>query len=447
MQSKRITGFVRGFVRGIVCTARAMGLVLSVGAVGLLTSCGGGVNQDPLASQPDQIRNGIPPQLDKKPAPPTPIQQEALRIDAPAYHDFYEAKEGSVIIKGRVLMPGAEFEILIANIDDFPGAVVSMVDPQNPMAGVKFTWTPPVDFSSGDYTRKRYLEVVLATTNTPVKLSTSESILLLVTRAADVPEVISVEDLEKDPVREGEERRFQFVVRDIDGFDGPAGRPNVLFIASEIGKGDIANVVELDSKAPVVQDPADPQRWIYTAWINLRDREITAGEEKFTFAILTTSRFGAQSAHKVTVTIRTSVREPVTSWKSPVTVNAGEEVVFNFQVYDPRFEGRVSVNFLERPEQVLGQATWDCPPVASLSEPLMCTIRWRVPLNPVRTTFEVPMELRNRSQVPGDRADATARVSGRFRVRQPPVPEPTPEPVPEPTPEPTPTLAPNGGAR
>ncbi len=415
----------------------------AVGAlVALATACQGGLKQDPLAGQPEHIRQGVPPELDKKPEPARPVQQESLRIDTQEFYDFRESEEGSVVLQGRALTPGVEYELIVENLQDFPGATLEPVDPKNPMAGLTFKWTPAADFSALEFTRRLRLSVVLATTNTPVRLAVRKQITVLVTRRSNVPEIVSVEDLSVDPIREGEQRRFKIVVRDLDGFDAPEGRPAVVFVANRLNRADISPLIALDSIQPVSQDPNDKSQWIYQAWVDARGREITRDEGKFSFAIQAISRFGAPSAHKhVNVLVRTSVREPVLSWKTPVAVFAGEEVIFNFQVFDPNFEGRVSVNFLDRPEQALGQAAWDCPPVENPAEPLICTIRWKVPQNPARTTFDVPMELRNKSQVPGDRADSVVRASGRFHVRQPPAPS-APEHIP-----PSPVAAPAAGGR
>ena len=178
--------------------------------------------------------------------------------------------------------------------------------------------------------------------------------------------------------------------------------------------------------------------WNYKACIDLENREVTSNEGHFNFGVRAISQFGTSSRKDQSLRVRTSVREAVTSWRDPVTVFAGEEVIFNFQINDPAFEGRVSVRFLERPDQVLGDAVWDCPEVDSSRTDIpnvqrynmtMCTIRWRIPKNAPPGIYEIPMELTNTSPVSDDKETKTTQFIGKFRVKRAATPPVTPPPA------------------
>ncbi|MCM2282880.1 MAG: hypothetical protein NDI61_13655, partial [Bdellovibrionaceae bacterium] len=367
----------------------ALNIGVAAGLMTGLVACGGGLNQDPLSGQPEHIRNGVPPERDIKPKPAEPMRRDALYIDVDDFYDFRESEERSITFKGRANIPGAEFEMFVENSQDFQGARIEATNPKNPMAGLKFTWTPPFDYSAARYARELDLKLVLTTTNTPQKLSTVKTVKMFVMRQANAPEIVRVDSLKATAIREGESRRFQVTVRDIDGLATDEGRPTLVFLPVRYDLRDISTLVALDSKKPVEEDPRDPKQWIYNLVVNTEGKELTKGEEGFSFSIRAYSRFGAPSdAKKVEALVRTSVREPMISWKAPVSVVAGEDVIFSFHAYDPQFEGRVTLNFIDRPEIALGQAAWDCPPVSSLAEPVVCTIRWKVPADGLRVSYE-----------------------------------------------------------
>ena len=387
-------------------------------SVALITGCGG-FHQDPLKGQVE----AVPPVKDVLPPAAKPIRADALKIDtARDVFDFREDEEGEIDIKGRVLLPKTDFKIAVENLADFKDAKVEPLDVKNPGAGVRVTWKPAIGFSGADPQSSTVLNVVLTTLTTP-RMSVHKALRIVVTRKNNVPEVVSFDNLSQTPIREGEVRKFKVVVRDLDGIDVDGSRPELLAVADRHDKSDISHLVTQDYRfggSNPKRDASDPSLWSFDLTLDLRGRDLTAGEEGFGFGLRATSRFGAPSANKhVDVRIRTLVRNPTTSWTDPVTVIAGEDSVFNFFVYDTKASGKISVNFTDRPDIVLGQASWDCPPVRDVKTPTVCTIRWKVPENPAKTEFQVPMELRNQSPVNGDQEEKKVRVIGRFIVKKP----------------------------
>lgn len=384
--------------------------VSRVFTLAILVAAGVGcsVNQDPFEEKSDQIKNGIPPELDKEPPVPKPLASDALRIDALDFYTFREEVEGEISISGRVLTANPQFELSIdsTSLKDFPGAVFDA------KTGV-FKWTPPRESTGTEYGVPKRL-VVRLTAPSPVGgaiIGTTKAILVYVTRSEVDPQILTIDDLVKSPVREGELRKFTVTVRDPDSIDADGLRPRLVAIPSVRGPSDVSGLVYMQEPSSTdpnpVQDPMDKKKWIFKMVLDLRvpadmrGRDFTRIQDKFKFGLQVTSRFGRIGyKNDGEVMIWTDVMKPEISWFSPIEVVAGQENVVQFTVYDPYAEGKLTVNFQTRMDQLPGSAISKCQ-AASREGNILCTISWK-PLATTTGDFKVDIEVINQSKIPGD---------------------------------------------
>lgn len=387
--------------------SNALVLGAAISALLVATSCS--VKQDPFSDKSEAIKQGVPPEVDRPPVAPKPLASDALRIDAPIFHTFKELNEGELSIKARVLDGlGSTFELSIDNLKDFPGATFEKT------TGV-FKWTPPRDTTGGEYGLPKRLMVRLSVD--PVvggtKLGTTQEILLFVTRSEIDPEIVSIDDglIKPEPVREGELRKFNVIVKDPDSLDADGLRPRLLAVPSVRGASDISGLVYLDattfSDQNPKQDPNDKTQWIFKMVLDLRapadqrGRDFTRTREDFKFGLQVVSRFGRVGMKDVTTPIVTSVLKPEVTWFDPIEAIAGQENVIQFHAYDPYSEGKVSVNFITRIDQLPGAGVAFCK-LASRDGAVLCRISWK-PSATTKGDFPVEFEVLNETRAPGDR--------------------------------------------
>ncbi len=384
-----------------IAVVAALGLVFSV------TACS--MKQDPFAEKSEAIKQGVPPEVDRPPVAPKPLASDALRIDAPIFHTFKELIESELSIKGRVLDGlGSTFELSIDNLRDFPGATFDKT------TGI-FKWEPPRDTTGGEYGLPKRLVVRLSVD--PVaggtKLGTTQEILIYVTRSEVDPEVVSVDDglIKPEPVREGELRKFTVTVKDPDSVDADGLRPRLVSVPAVRGTSDISSLVYMDASNTTdpnpKQDPSDKSKWIFKMVLDLRapadqrGRDFTRTRDDFKFGLQVVSRFGRVGMKDVTTPIVTSVLKPEVTWFDPIEAIAGQENVIQFHAYDPYSEGKVSVNFITRIDQLPGAGVAFCK-LASRDGAVLCRISWK-PSATTKGDFPVEFEVLNETRAPGDR--------------------------------------------
>jgi hypothetical protein len=444
--------------KGTVMKGNSMSKMGFVGRVAMVAVFAAGMsacslNQDPFAEKSDQIKNGIPPELNKEPPIPKPLASDALRIDTLDFYTFKEEVAGEIQISGRVLTPNPQFELSIdANsFKDFPGAVF------DPKTGV-FKWTPPRESTGADYGVPKRL-VVRLTAPSPVGgalIGTTKAILVYVTRAEVDPEILAVDDLVKTPIREGELRKFTVVVRDPDSIDADGSRPVLVAVPAVRGPADISSLIYMQEPSVVdpnpVQDPLDKKKWIFKMIVDLRvpaadmrGRDFTRIQDQFKFGLQVNSRFGRKALKSDGVAqIWTDIMKPEVSWFDPMTVVAGQENLIQFTVYDPYAEGQLTINLLSRIDLELpGPAIWKCIP-SSREGNFLCKLNWK-PVNATKPEYALEFEVINRSKIPGDAKIQKETFRRILRVLQPSTPAGPPVVVaPAPAPStPAPTSASN----
>lgn len=370
-----------------------------------------GCQQDPYANKSEEIRNGIPPELQQVPKAEKPRDKDALHIDSLDFYTFKESVMSEITFSGRVLEPNGKFELSLDNKAKFPGATFGPAKSGAP-GFYTFTWNPPRDTTGTEYAVERRLVVRLtspATTPTGTTEGTTKAVLIYVTRAEVDPEIVSVDNLITVPTREGELRKFNVVVKDPDAADADGARPRLVSLPAQKGIKDVAGLVYMQE---VVTPELNPQfdsltgHWTFKMILDLRvqadqrGRDFTRNQETFKFGLQTVSRYGRVGMKDVDASILTDVMKPDVSWFDVIDAVAGQENVIQFTVFDPYAEGKLNVSFITRVDQLPGAAVSNCK-TASREGNVLCRISWK-PLATTKGDFPIEFEVLNQSKVATD---------------------------------------------
>lgn len=387
---------------------------------GALAGCSGGLNQDPYANQPDEVKNAGPMDPKPKEKKGDALSSAYLRIQSEDSYEFREGVETKVTIKGAVLADvnghepilGQDYQLTIDNMTDFPGASFDA------MSG-EFKWTPKPGYVSEEYTRNVHIEATLTTLFQPI-LQTKKSIVGVITRASIDPTVESVDDLTSAPTKEGETRDFRVWVRDPHASDkSPDTKPRLAIVSDGAGSSSAANLIYCVGTGGCTnpdKDPNDPQRFGFKLRLDLTNKEITKDTTTLSFGVIAISRFGETSAvRSQKVVVKSKLQDPEISWSTADSINvvAGKENLVNFTVYDPGSEGTLTINFDSRCDLVLGPtAVCSCttqgrPGTSSQ----LCTISWAVPPQPLQSDYDLTFTTFNRSK------DQTQMTQKQFQRR------------------------------
>ncbi|MCB0363899.1 MAG: hypothetical protein H6624_09845 [Bdellovibrionaceae bacterium] len=393
-----------------------------VGSLALLfvAGCHGGMDQDPLKDQPDNVRKGVPPN-EKPKEDRNPVPRDAMRLEVePEVVSLVEGQEGQFTIKADILgFDKEEYTVEIKNLPE--GAVFDQ-------ATGKVNWTPVTDMVIGDdYMETYQLIVQMSTLKKPI-MSIVRKVPIFIQRDAIRPEIVKVHL--PNEVQEGREIQFTVQVRDVDSTDGTLHRfrePHLTVVQTEDTARDGSHLVRLmpstrDNPNPRRLDPADPtydpNLWIYTLRVDARNKELTTSRENFKFGLIATSRFGLPSAEggvpskpkAVSVAIVSKTPKPLTSWPDEVVeFKANEQTTFTWDVFSPLG----GLSFRSSPEgdgdledpQVLETCAEGLPGVAKCScakaEPWRyhCRMTWTPPTaEPGKDEFNVAFRVVNRGR-------------------------------------------------
>lgn len=379
-----------------------------------------GCSQDPLKGQPDNIRNGVPPEKATKPiGKGTP--KDNLFIDAPSSAQFIEGKESVVQISGRQLADdsgrtpqvGQDFDLKITNLADFPLATFDA-------ASGSFKWTPQVGYVDQNYTTFADINIVMTTRSSPPQ-QIDAVILGAITRAAAEPTILSIDDLSQVATMEGKTRNFKIRVSDPHSIDQDNLRPRLIISATQGGLISAANFIKCSgaSNCKPTLDPTDAsgKTWIFDMTLDLANQEVTQGSTNLVYGVSAVSRFGESSAvQEARVKVITSVKEPVISWPEgkEIEMVAGQENLFTFLVIDPSNEGILTVNFTKRCDLILGAASsCSCTEMDSSSTQQICKISWK-PASSQKGVFKIELDYRNENKYDPSHAQD---LKGNFKPR------------------------------
>ncbi|MBX3018694.1 MAG: hypothetical protein KF767_12445 [Bdellovibrionaceae bacterium] len=390
---------------------------LTLIALGALAFSGCG-NQDPLAGQPDYIKNATPGF--QKPAPPV-ASKENMIISSNASHFFFtENVEGQVSITGRILLDNYETDLMVDNLADFDGATF------DPATGI-FSWVPPRGYVSGsESTRTTFLRVRLngRQTQTNITATRTEDFPMTISRLERQPTIVKETGFPASAAREGETLRLTIWVKDEDGVNQAGQKPRI-FIQSPTNEprvGDLTPYIRVASEDNPDRDFSDPTMWKFTINVNLQDVDVTKNSGDFYFRVTAVTRFGKMSPTKeYRVAINTDVQHPILSsdsFEAKVGVDMNQDVI----VMDPRQEGIVTVEILN-PSELPNGFTLNCVQQSGRRWMNVCRASWKLaaapiemPATPIGTESTVRIRATNSSPVSLDRYSVNRDFALKFKV-------------------------------
>ncbi len=426
-----------------------------------LTACHGGWNE--------QIETVEAIQKDKKPEEPKPkaVAKDSLQIDSARFYEFFEGTEATISFSGRSAFPDSKIEMEILNLEErLPGAtqefekgelLIGDVAQEDPRTGqITIKWTPDDGFVKEQLERRITMRVELrATVDGLAIYRTEQEFMVVIRRVTEAPEILEIKGLEK-PLREGEARQFQVVVRDPDSLNGTGTgvAPELKIIDKSNNYRAAAHLVYKDTSVQPEQDRQDPSIWTIGLIVNTENRELVPRKAEFDFAIQAISQF-EQSSPRFTgeFEVINKISEPSTTWREVIEFEEGKENIFTFSVFDRKNEGQVDVNWLTRCNDLPGPSVCKCISQSS-GKVKACTIRWMPQNIGASSSFRIAYEGINKSSVQDDDDYEKVPWEGIIRVKRSagpsnpgpaPIPPPPPAPIVEQTPElpPAPEIDPN----
>ncbi|MCB0362262.1 MAG: hypothetical protein KDD35_06055 [Bdellovibrionales bacterium] len=338
--------------------ARTFGVKsLSLFAVLSLFACSGGTQQNPLVGQPENVKQGVPPESKPK-EDRNPVPREAMRLEIePELPSFVEGQESQLTIKADILgFLDQDFVVEIKNLPE--GATYDANTGQ-------LTWKPKLDTVIGDNYMEIYsLTVQMSTVKRPV-LSIIRQFPLYVQRDSPRPEILKVNI--PSEVVEGQQEKISVIVKDLDSADDNLavfGQPHLTIVQIKNSSHDGSSLVSLSRPTwndtnPHRMDKDDPDYdknlWVFDLVIDTRNKELTSSRDIFNFGLIATSRFGLASAEAgvpsdprvVNIPIISKVPKAITTWPDEVIkINEGEKSIFSFDVYSPM----AALSFRGQPE-------------------------------------------------------------------------------------------------
>lgn len=348
------------------------GLVL---AISLVSAGCSKWNQDPLADKDAALQTG-----EKEPSTPIggkPTPSDFVKIHAPDYASFKEDRADEIKITGSVPVKDYTFQLSLENMKDFPGA---HFDAQSG----KFSWTPARGtVANGEYSEDRVLRVVVTATRpgSPVLVGT-KNVVIGISRLFNAPDVMTI-TADRSVMRENEMATVRVRVKDLDADPADKNTWPALQITNVIGGKNLAPFV---AQYSMVSAPAGTYDAAFK--IDLTDAELTKDLSAYSFGLKATSRFNQTSKEgRIDINVATSFSDPVSTWQER-EVASGETVDYQFMVYDPKAETKISVKeFKDLPQGAMASCTRVNPSYMS------CAFLWKTdaatPVNNYRVTAKV----------------------------------------------------------
>ena len=376
-----------------------------------LVACGG-TEQDPLAKQPESIKQGLPP-FAPKPPPERPLAQDILRIDSDSYHIFRDNTEKEILITARAEFNDAIYQLNITNLNTFRGATVEAVDGDSSVgrkAELRFKWTPPKGLTYADIVTLR-LKVEVYTTNYENNYKQTRDLeIFIYNEYTSVPEILSLGGL-SGSLKEGDTGTFKVKVKDIDS---TVDNPPSLVVSSD--EKDINGAPYLSWGSPV-QDIQDPTIWYFDVNVNLNNKELTSSKSiaGYKMGVIGAS-LRRSSLRSGSFTVLNKVEIPLSTWLTPVDFMIGKENRFEFHVFDPKGDGSLTAQFMTTCLGLPGSPRCDCAPQIGLTGKAntlaTCTLAWSVPLDTLPQRLQLEYRADNKSTVVGDTQTANKTFFG-----------------------------------
>lgn len=374
--------------------------VLLAGLLIMLPACS--TKQDPLAGQPENIRNGqIPGKQVQKPS----FDAKDFRIDS---DDAYVMKEGeiqTITINARVLVDTPDFELILKNASDFPGIKITTVKGSHSNKGIKaaqlvITWTPKA--SGTDLVQKFFFDLILSAPS--IGVSSVKSVPLFVEKKIGVPSIVRDERMPID-VREGEVHQAVIYVTDITAEDVDGKRPVLTLISESLGVPQLNQFVSIGRPRSLGSN-----LWAFDIRFDLKN-ELTSNQYQTTLKFVASNRYGQVSPEKMyTIKVKTEVEKPQTSWanKQSVVFKVGQKNTYNFWIMDPKFEGNItwvlsaSSDLTKWPGKAALNCQYVTSPNGSSNSEAFCQLDWEIPADFKDSSKLLTMTIKNASKVSGD---------------------------------------------
>jgi len=335
-------------------------LFSAVLVIASMSACSSKWQQDPLAGENKVLEDG-----QQKPTPAEsakPVDSEAIRIDTVDSYTFIEDNDGGFTVTSRVLEPGYTSTLTIDNMADFPDANFDSTG--------HFTWHPKPGTVTGDGVMQivKPLKVkVVAEKPGATIYQRTKVVNLTITKIFGAPVITSVTKSE-DSMREGETMTVSVQVRDQDAGTDPKTWP-VLQVLPTQGYPSLVDSISISD----VSFSGNGQ-FVVTLKIDLSNKEVTKGFDRFGFSVRAISRYNQVSASQdVFVNVATSFAKPVCTWTQSIPATAGSEVNYQFVIYDPKGE-----TYLNTPtfSNLPNGATVNCTNLNVSSQ--QCSFVWNV---------------------------------------------------------------------
>lgn len=354
-------------------------------------SVGCGLNQDPLKSKSDVVKNAQQPQT--KVEAPAPEKSDVIRINSVHKYTFNEGKESKFFIISSVLAADYDVFTEIVNEIDFPGARFDQTTGE-------FSWEPPKGIVYDGLSRTLELQIrVFAKhqTDASAKVFTNQkTIEIQVERSMDKPVISTVDGIPAEGFVEGTSSSFTVLVHDEDA--GPALEtfPRLEVLHPDYATVSLAPFVRIERVIP------DFQKRDFLFEITLQSSSgLVEGHESAGFGLRAVSRYNKMSRPEIISTkLLAKFGNVKTSWVEEIKIPTGLPYDYSFIV----FEGTSRADFEEvQVEDLPNGATLNCDHYNAKGY-MICNFEWKVGkqenLGPSAITLKVKAFKRYYPEVP-----------------------------------------------
>lgn len=376
----------------------------------LLTLSACSFKQDPLHSQSDDIKNGIPPEKVSNPKGHMP---ESFNFDAESSYLFKEGKAQTITINARANVEMKEYEIRLVNQVQFENIKIKTVNGSSlankgvQPAQIKITWEPPV--VPGAETREMFFELEVFSKavkgENKEQIARFETIRVFVNKDTSVtPTILKIEGFPPD-VREGEMHVGKVYVEDTAGEDNGNNRPTLDIIGETAGVPQISQFMSYGQPTNLGNG-----QWVFDVRLDLRG-EVTATQYTTNVRFVARNRFHNASIERTQIfLVRSNLSNPQISWinKEEISFKVGQKNSYSFWIMDPKFEGRLtwSVDSSTDLSKWVGTAALTCKymnsPNGSSNSQAICQLDWDIPADATLTLQTLKLNVTSEAKGSGD---------------------------------------------
>ncbi|MFS4460137.1 hypothetical protein [Bdellovibrio sp. HCB2-146] len=310
-------------------------LIALIASALMVSACS--LQQDPLDGVDDQVaEGGLPDQ--NKPIQPKPRPKEGLQIDSPNQVDGQVGQPIEFKISGRVMYPGVDFELMVDNLADFPGATFDA-------ATGEFRWIPTHEMLAGAISAQFTLRVGIRTLlgpNESVSNSEAKVITFNVMNSFRRPTIKAFTG--NDIVEGGKSFSYKFEIEDLDAKSKDDVDIVTRACTSNSAYDSLSSYAYIDRTFL-----KDMNNGTFEGVVALNLRQVSSLRAgKYCFAIAAIAKSGLTSAtiEKV-VTYDPELKSPRSTMDKTLQIFVGEVKTVAFSVYDPTAVNSISVKVVE----------------------------------------------------------------------------------------------------